>query len=83
MFTTVLRALSLLRALCQPARRPPAGGDGIDPADFTWVGPVGGDWSLAANWVPAVRPRPGDTVVFRPALAPAAGPLHGGEKKGQ
>lgn len=30
----------------------------------TWTGPSGGLWTVAANWLPAGTPQPGDDVVF-------------------
>lgn len=38
--------------------------DRVVPANLTWVGPAGGNWSVAANWAPAQVPGNGDTVVF-------------------
>jgi hypothetical protein len=49
----------LLLAANDPTKEKPG-----KPAILTWVGPAGGNWSVAANWSPAQVPETGDILWF-------------------
>ena len=49
-----------------------AGASRAAAADRTWNGPDGGNWSVAANWLPVGTPQPTDDLIFPLALSGTA-----------